>query len=152
MFAPALLPGVGLWCGQSPFAAVPRRKVPKRLPEHLRWHAVLELLDELGAPWRQVVAVAVYTALRKGAIFGLERQGMDLAKRKRRPCHSLPAGRPLAPAFSSGTRPVLAWKEACLHLPPRGVPVSSRASRGHRPKRTHRVCCEMGTSAAPCRS
>ncbi len=105
MFAPALLPGVGLWCGQSPFAAVPRRKVPKRLPEHLRWHAVLELLDELGAPWRQVVAVAVYTALRKGAIFGLERQGMDLAKRKRRPCHSLPAGRPLAPAFSSGTRP-----------------------------------------------
>lgn len=79
MFALASLPGVGLWSGPNPIAAVPRRKVPKRLPEYLRWHEAPEVLDELAAPWRQVVAVAVYTALRKGEIFGLERQDVDLA-------------------------------------------------------------------------
>jgi integrase len=52
MFRLAARPGAGLWSGHNPISDVPRRKVPKRHPEYLRWEEVPAVLSELAVPWR----------------------------------------------------------------------------------------------------
>ena len=59
MFKLAARPGAGLWSGLNPIADVPRRKVPKRHPEYLRWEEVPLVLAELADPWRWVVATSI---------------------------------------------------------------------------------------------
>jgi integrase len=78
MFKLAARPGAGIWSGHNPIADVPRRKVPKRHPEYLRWEEVPAVLSELGEPWRWVMATAIYTGMRKGEVFGLEVKDVDL--------------------------------------------------------------------------
>ena len=78
IFKLAARPGAGIWSGNNPISDVPRRKVPKRHPEYLRWEEVPAVLAELSEPWRWVVATAIYTGMRKGEVFGLERQDVDL--------------------------------------------------------------------------
>jgi integrase len=78
MFKLAARPGTGLWAGHNPMAYVPRRKVPKRHPEYLRWEEVPAVLAELAEPWRWIVATSIYTGMRKGEVFGLEIQDVDL--------------------------------------------------------------------------
>lgn len=78
MFKLAARPGAGLWSGHYPIADVPRRKVPKRHPEYMRWEEVPAVLAELDEPWRQIVATSIYTGMRKGEVFGLEIQDVDM--------------------------------------------------------------------------
>jgi integrase len=78
MFKLAARPGAGIWSGHNPIADVPRRKVPKRHPEYLRWEEVPAVLAELAEPWRRVMATAIYTGMRKGEVLGLEVQDVDL--------------------------------------------------------------------------
>jgi len=146
MFALASVPGVGLWSGPNPIAAVPRRRVPKRLVEYLRWHEVPLVLGELRTPWRWIVAVAVYTGLRKGEIFGLERQDVDFASgelRVRRSWDSdtvkdreavvLPIARGLRPhlkeALGASTRGTLLFSRANGSMYPRDVASDDRLRR-----------------------
>jgi integrase len=63
----------------NPVADVPRRKVPKRLPDYLRPHEVPPLLAALKPKWRALFATAIYTGLRKGELFGLRKSDVDLA-------------------------------------------------------------------------
>jgi integrase len=62
----------------NPVADVPRRKVPKRLPDYLRPHEILPLLASLHPKWRDLFATAIYTGMRKGELFALRKSDVDL--------------------------------------------------------------------------
>ena len=68
----------GRWNGANPALAVPRRKVPKRLPDFLRAEEVPLVLAALSAKHRPLFATAVYTGLRKGELAGLRKCDVDL--------------------------------------------------------------------------
>jgi hypothetical protein len=51
----------------NPVADVPKRKVVKRLPDHLRPSEVPPLLASLTPKWNNLFATAIYTGMRKGA-------------------------------------------------------------------------------------
>jgi integrase len=57
---------------------VKRRKIPKRKPDYLRLLEVPRVLTALAARWRPLFATAIYTGLRKGELFGLQKSDIDL--------------------------------------------------------------------------
>ena len=63
----------------NPVADVPKRKVPKRLPDYLRPDEVPPLLASVRPKWRALFATAIYTGLRKGELFALRKSDVDLA-------------------------------------------------------------------------
>ena len=63
----------------NPVADVPKRKVPKRLPDYLRPDEVPPLLASVQPKWRALFATAIYTGLRKGELFALRKTDVDLA-------------------------------------------------------------------------
>jgi integrase len=63
----------------NPVADVPKRKVPKRLPDYLRPTEVPPLLAAVKPKWRALFATAIYTGLRKGELFALRKSDVDLA-------------------------------------------------------------------------
>ncbi|MCM3881158.1 MAG: hypothetical protein ND807_13700, partial [Vicinamibacterales bacterium] len=63
----------------NPVADVPKRKVPKRLPDYLRPNEVPPLLASVRPKWRALFATAIYTGLRKGELFALGKSDVDLA-------------------------------------------------------------------------
>jgi integrase len=63
----------------NPVADVPKRKVPKHLPDYLRPHEVRPLLAALSAKWQSLFATAIYTGMRKGELFALRKSDVDLA-------------------------------------------------------------------------
>jgi integrase len=68
----------GLWNGINPATRVERRKVPKRLPEYLRFEEVPRVLDALPPQLRPLFATAVYTGMRQGELLGLRKGDVDL--------------------------------------------------------------------------
>ncbi len=71
----------GLWIGPNPAAEVETHRVPKRVYETLSAEEVPVLLPWVDEEWRDVVAAAIFTALRKGELFGLEKRDVDLVHR-----------------------------------------------------------------------
>src|SRR6185436_1363142 len=63
----------------NPVVDVPKRKVPKRLPDYLRPQEVPPLLASLHPKWRDLFATAIYTGMRKGELFALRKRDVDLA-------------------------------------------------------------------------
>jgi integrase len=61
----------------NPVADVPKRKVPKRLPDYLR-NEVPAVLAAVTPKWRALFATAIYTGLRKGELFALQKSDIDL--------------------------------------------------------------------------
>ncbi len=68
----------GLWAGVNPATAVGRRKVPRRIGEVLRAEEVGPILEALAPRWRPLFACAVWTAMRKGELLGLQKADVDL--------------------------------------------------------------------------
>jgi integrase len=58
---------------------VPKRKVPKGLPDYIRPQEVPPLLASLHPEWRDPFATAIYTGMRKGELFALRKRDVDLA-------------------------------------------------------------------------
>ncbi len=77
----AFLTRRGAWKGANPAVAVPRFKVPKRLPRYLRPDEVLLVLAALDARWRGLFATAVYLGLRRGEVIALRKDDVDLRAR-----------------------------------------------------------------------
>ena len=67
-----------VWNGRNPTAAVDTRRVPKRAYETVRAEEVPVLLAHVPDDWRGVFAAALYTAMRKGELFGLRKADVDL--------------------------------------------------------------------------
>ncbi len=61
----------------NPVADVPKRKVVKRLPDYLRPHEVPPLLASLKPKWKSLFATALYTGMRKGELFALQKSDVD---------------------------------------------------------------------------
>ena len=84
---PSGLPGPGFQSGPAverfprpnPVVDVPKRKVPKGLPDYLRPQEVPPLLASLHPKWRDLFATAIYTGMRKGELFALRKRDVDLA-------------------------------------------------------------------------
>ena len=63
--------------GPNPVDEVKVWKVPKRKPDFLRAHEVAPVLASVPPKWRSLFATAVYTGLRKGELFGLNKADVD---------------------------------------------------------------------------
>jgi integrase len=61
----------------NPVADVPKRKVARRLPDYLRAHEVQPLLAALSPKWKPLFATALYTGMRKGELFALQKADVD---------------------------------------------------------------------------
>ncbi len=61
----------------NPVADVPKRKVAKRLPDYLRPHEVQPLIAALKPKWKPLFATALYTGMRKGELFALQKRDVD---------------------------------------------------------------------------
>jgi integrase len=112
MFELAAKPGVGLWRGANPLVTVERRRPPKRLPTTLNAEEVPLLLAELDGQDQDVIATALYTAMRKGEVGGLLETDLDLADGviKLQRCWDGPAtkdGKPLLVPIAPSLRPHL---------------------------------------------
>ena len=70
------------WTGSNPVASVKTRSVPKRAYHLLRAEEVPTVLEKAGATWRDLCATAIYLGLRKGELFGLRKQDVNLADRE----------------------------------------------------------------------
>ncbi len=70
---------IEVWLGENPTARVKKRRVPRPTHAVLDVHEVPRLLAAANAPWREIFAVALYAGLRKGEIFGLRADDVDLA-------------------------------------------------------------------------
>ncbi len=68
----------GHWFGANPAKDVERRKVVKRIYETLAAEEVPTLLREVPPQWRCLFATAAYLGLRKGELFALQKQDVDL--------------------------------------------------------------------------
>jgi integrase len=64
---------VELWNGMNPVATVEPRTVAKRAYAALRAEEVPTLLSAIPENWRPLFACALYTALRRGELFGLRK-------------------------------------------------------------------------------
>jgi integrase len=71
----------GKWPGANPIAEVPKRKVPRRVPDYLRAEEVPAVLAALAPKWRPLFATALYTGLRRGELLGLRKTDVDLPNR-----------------------------------------------------------------------
>ena len=70
-----------LWRGANPIAEVEARKVPKRAYSTLRADEVPNLLKAVPEGWRGLFACALFTGLRKGELYGLQKADVDLTER-----------------------------------------------------------------------
>ncbi|HUL60466.1 MAG TPA: tyrosine-type recombinase/integrase [Anaeromyxobacteraceae bacterium] len=77
----AFLTRRGAWKGANPAFAVPRLKVPKRLPQYPRPEEVRLVLAALDARWRGLFATAFYLGLRRGEVIALRKSDVDLGAR-----------------------------------------------------------------------
>jgi len=77
MFKLASKRGVGLWSGANPIDDVEPAKVPKRASDFLRLHEVGPFLAACKGQWRWIAATALFTALREGELFGLQKHDID---------------------------------------------------------------------------
>lgn len=71
----------GRWIGPNPAKDVPRRKVPKRIPDFLRAHEVPKVLEALSDKHRPLFATAIYTGMRRGELLGLVKGHVDFDAR-----------------------------------------------------------------------
>jgi integrase len=62
---------------QNPIADVPKRKVAKRLPDYLRPTEIPPSLASLRPKWKALFATAIYTGMRKGELFALQKSDVD---------------------------------------------------------------------------
>ena len=62
----------------NPVSRVPPRKVPQRIYETLSFDEVRLVIEAAGSTWRNLIATAIYLALRKGELFALRKQDIDL--------------------------------------------------------------------------
>ena len=112
MFDLASKPGANLWWGPNPATQVERRRPVKYLPTTLSAEEVDVLLPELDGQHQQVIAAALYTAMRKGEVGGLLKTDLDLTAgviRLQR-CWDGPAtkdGKPLLVPIAKSLRPYL---------------------------------------------
>ena len=67
----------GFWHGPNPAATVEKRKVPHKLFDTLRADEVPRLLAALSPSWRPLFATAIWTAMRKGELLGLQKNDID---------------------------------------------------------------------------
>ncbi len=72
---------VGRYAGASPVADVKKRRVPKRVQDHLRASEIPAVLAALAPEWRPLFATAIYTGMRKGELFALRKTDVDLDQR-----------------------------------------------------------------------
>jgi len=68
--------------GLNPVAGVKTRSVPKRAYHLLRAEEVGKVLEVAGDTWRDLCAVAIYLELRKGELFALRKQDVNLTDRE----------------------------------------------------------------------
>jgi integrase len=68
-----------LWKGTNPVDAVPRRKVPRRIPAYLKPDEVTAVLPHVPERWRALFACAIYTGMRRGELVALQKSDVDLA-------------------------------------------------------------------------
>lgn len=68
----------GRWVGDNPAARVKALPVDEAVPEFLRAHEVQPLLAAAEGIWRDLIAVAIYTAMRMGEVFALQKCDVDL--------------------------------------------------------------------------
>ena len=70
---------LGRWAGENPIAGkVGKRKGPRRSFDYLRPHEIAPTLAMVSPQWRALVAVAIYTGLRKGELLALQKGDVDL--------------------------------------------------------------------------
>ena len=67
-----------MWSGPNPIKEVRRRRVQKKIHATLAAEEVPLLLAHIPAEWRNLFATALYTGLRKGELFGLQKCDVDL--------------------------------------------------------------------------
>ena len=70
-----------LWLGPNPAAAVEPRRVSKRAYATLRAEEVPGLLQAVPESWRGLFACALFTGMRKGELYGLQKSDVDLDAR-----------------------------------------------------------------------
>jgi len=70
-----------IWLGSNPISDVERRKDPRKIRTTLAAEEVSLLLFHVPDDWRDLFATAIYTGMRKGELFGLRRQDVDLRER-----------------------------------------------------------------------
>jgi len=66
------------WTGANPLAAVKTRTVTKGMYQLLRAEEVAPALSAAGSTWRDICATAIYLALRKGELFGMQKEDVNL--------------------------------------------------------------------------
>ena len=71
----------GKWRGVNPISSIPTRKVPQRVYETLSLDEVRQVIDVAGSTWGNLMAAALYLGLRKGELFALRKQDVDLEER-----------------------------------------------------------------------
>ena len=71
----------GKWRGANPISRVPTRSVPRRIYETMSLQQVPLVIEAAGPTWRDLMATAIYLALRKGELFALRKQDVDLEER-----------------------------------------------------------------------
>ena len=67
--------------GSNPVSKVPKRKIPRKLPDYLRPEEVVPVLANVPDRWRCLFAAALYTGMRKGELLGLRKEDVDLGAR-----------------------------------------------------------------------
>jgi integrase len=67
--------------GSNPVSKVPKRKIPRKLPDYLRPEEVVPVLANVPDRWRCLFAAALYTGMRKGELLGLRKEDIDLGAR-----------------------------------------------------------------------
>ena len=73
---------VGRWPGANPVRNVKKHRVPKSVAgDYLRPEEVSPLIRQLPPSWRPLCVTALYTGMRKGELFGLRKQDIDLGAR-----------------------------------------------------------------------
>jgi len=69
-----------LWTGSNPLQNIETRRVPRRAYATLSAEEVPLLLPHVPDVWRGIFATALYTAMRKGELFGLLKRDVDLER------------------------------------------------------------------------
>jgi len=69
----------GRYTGVNPVTDVKLRKIAKRKSDYLRADEVPKVLCALEPQWRPLFATAIYTGLRKGELFALQKVDVDLS-------------------------------------------------------------------------
>ena len=70
-----------IWTGPNPISDVERRRNPQKIRATLAAEEISLLLLHIPDDWRDLFAAAIYTGMRKGELFGLRRQDVDLRER-----------------------------------------------------------------------